>query len=73
MMTRGQRIHVYDDQRQDYIEGMAVHAHGLVVRRLREAVALCAPLVSMPAAIDAKLACFTRAPRDTETYAQRLQ
>ena len=73
MMTHGPRIHVYDDQRQEYIEGMAAHAHGLVVRPLGEAVALCPPLVITPAEIDDMLARFTRALRDTETYVQQSQ
>jgi 4-aminobutyrate---pyruvate transaminase len=49
------------------------HAHGLVVRPLGEAVALCPPLVITPAEIDDMLTRFTRALRDTETYALQLQ
>jgi 4-aminobutyrate--pyruvate transaminase len=47
------------------------HAHGLVVRPLGEAVALCPPLVITPPEIDEMLARFTRALRDTESYVQR--
>ncbi len=47
------------------------HAHGLVVRPLGEAVALCPPLVITPAEIDDMLARFTRALRDTEAYVQQ--
>jgi len=46
------------------------HAHGLVVRPLGEAVALCPPLVITAAEIDEMLARFTRALRDTEAYVQ---
>ena len=44
------------------------HAHGLVVRPLGEAVALCPPLVITPEEIDEMLVRFTRALRDTESY-----
>jgi len=47
------------------------HAHGLVVRPLGEAVALCPPLVITPAEIDEMLARFTRALCDTEAYVQQ--
>jgi 4-aminobutyrate--pyruvate transaminase len=47
------------------------HAHGLVVRPLGEAIALCPPLVITPAEIDEMLARFTRALRDTEGYVQQ--
>jgi 4-aminobutyrate--pyruvate transaminase len=47
------------------------HTHGLVVRPLGEAVALCPPLVITPAEIDEMLARFTRALRDTEGYVQQ--
>ena len=48
------------------------HAHGLVLRPLGEAVALCPPLVIEPAQIDEMLARFTRALRDTEAYARQF-
>lgn len=48
------------------------HAHGLVLRALGEAVALCPPLVIEPSEIDEMLARFTRALRDTEAYAERF-
>jgi 4-aminobutyrate--pyruvate transaminase len=51
--------------------GERAHAHGLVVRPLGEAVALCPPLVITPAEIDEMLARFTRALRDTEAYVQQ--
>ncbi|MGB2815606.1 MAG: aminotransferase [Burkholderiaceae bacterium] len=44
------------------------HAHGLVVRPLGEAVALCPPLVMTPAEMDEMLARFARALRDTEKH-----
>ncbi len=44
------------------------HAHGLVLRPLGEAVALCPPLIIEPAEIDEMLARFTRALRDTEAH-----
>jgi 4-aminobutyrate--pyruvate transaminase len=47
------------------------HVHGLVVRPLGEAVALCPPLVITPAEIDEMLARFTRALSDTEGYVQQ--
>jgi 4-aminobutyrate---pyruvate transaminase len=47
------------------------HAHGLVVRPLGDAVALCPPLIIEPAEIDEMLARFTRALRDTESYARQ--
>jgi 4-aminobutyrate--pyruvate transaminase len=47
------------------------HAHGLVVRPLGDAVALCPPLIIEPAEIDEMLARFTRALRDTETHLQQ--
>ena len=49
------------------------HAHGLVVRPLGDAVALCPPLVIKPAEIDELLARFERALRDTETYVAQLK
>lgn len=49
------------------------HAHGLVLRALGEAVALCPPLVIEPAETDEMLARFTRALRDTEAYAERFK
>ena len=49
------------------------HAHGLVVRPLGDAVALCPPLVITPAEIDDMLARFTRALRDTESYVLQSQ
>jgi 4-aminobutyrate--pyruvate transaminase len=49
------------------------HAHGLVLRPLGEAVALCPPLVIEPAETDEMLARFTRALRDTEAYAERFK
>jgi len=49
------------------------HAHGLVLRALGDAVALCPPLVIEPAEIDEMLARFARALRDTEAYAERLR
>ena len=45
------------------------HAHGLVVRPLGDAVALCPPLVILSAEIDEMLARFRQALRDTEQYA----
>ena len=50
--------------------GERAHAHGLVVRPLGEAVALCPPIVITPAEIEEMLARFTRALRDTESYVQ---
>ncbi len=44
------------------------HAHGLVVRPLGEAVALCPPLIITPEEIDEMLVRFTRALRDTESH-----
>jgi 4-aminobutyrate--pyruvate transaminase len=49
------------------------HAHGLIVRPLGDAVALCPPLIIEPGEIDEMLARFTRALRDTESYAAQLQ
>jgi 4-aminobutyrate--pyruvate transaminase len=49
------------------------HAHGLVLRPLGEAVALCPPLTIEPAEIDEMLARFARALRDTEAYAERFR
>jgi 4-aminobutyrate--pyruvate transaminase len=49
------------------------HAHGLVVRPLGDAVALCPPLIIEPAQIDEMLARFERALRETETYAATLR
>jgi 4-aminobutyrate--pyruvate transaminase len=46
------------------------HAHGLVVRPLGEAVALCPPLVITPAEMAEMLARFARALGDTEKHAQ---
>jgi len=46
--------------------GERAHAHGLVVRPLGEAVALCPPLAIEPHEIDEMPARFTRALRDTE-------
>ncbi len=48
------------------------HAHGLVVRPLGEAVALCPPLSIEPHEIDEMLARFTRALRDTEVHVRRF-
>jgi 4-aminobutyrate--pyruvate transaminase len=47
-------------------------AHGLLVRPLGEAVALCPPLIIEPAEIDEILARFARALQDTEAYARSL-
>jgi 4-aminobutyrate--pyruvate transaminase len=49
------------------------HAHGLVVRALGDAVALCPPLIIEPAQIDELLARFAQALRDTEAYVEQLQ
>lgn len=46
------------------------HAHGLIVRSLGDAVALCPPLIITPAEIDEMLSRFTRALRDTEAFAR---
>jgi 4-aminobutyrate--pyruvate transaminase len=48
------------------------HAHGLIVRALGDSVALCPPLIIEPAQINEMLARFTRALRDTESYAAQL-
>jgi 4-aminobutyrate--pyruvate transaminase len=47
------------------------HVHGLVLRPLGEAVALCPPLIIEPAELDELLARFTCALRDTEAYAEQ--
>jgi 4-aminobutyrate--pyruvate transaminase len=49
------------------------HAHGLVVRPLGEAVALCPPFIITPAEVEEMLARFTRALRDTEAHVLRSQ
>ncbi len=48
------------------------HAHGLVVRPLGEAIALCPPLSIEPHEIDEMLARFTRALRDTEVHVRQF-
>jgi len=48
------------------------HAHGLVLRALGEAVALCPPLTIEPDEIDELLARFSRALRDTEAHARQF-
>jgi 4-aminobutyrate--pyruvate transaminase len=49
------------------------HAHGLVVRPLGEAIALCPPFIITPAEVDEMLARFARALRDTEKHVLRSQ
>ncbi|MGE5337614.1 MAG: aminotransferase [Gemmatimonadota bacterium] len=48
------------------------HLHGLVLRPLGEAVALCPPLTIEPHEIDEMLARFTRALRDTEIHVRQF-